>query len=567
MAIRTVTFDQLPGGKFVGGGADTLALSGNSTDMFDLTQAEFSGFTTITTDAAFRIKMTGAQFDGITTIEGTWYNRLQIVGSIVDIRGKSISQVWGIDIDPNATVYANELSKLDYVDAFYTKGETLRFFGTLSDADRALAHNSGYDKVVDDTGLETTNPPPVISNLSEEQRLVRPGEIVLLDAASDATVSDDQGTIRRVFVEVKSGFSSDYARIVSTDRLNFIKDSSGDFAIYFDGIKIGNYSKSAYGGYSDLFFGFSDNATQEAVDYILHHIEFVRDSSSIYDSAVTVTVTDKGGLTDSKTVIMKGVDGSGTGGPNHSPLPPIFSTQVVSEGALAGSVIGTVRAFDVDLDALSYSITNNYDGLFRLQENGDLVLTRALDFEQRSTYTFQATASDGRGGVSIASSITFKVSDVIGERVTGTVSAEKILGGKGKDKLSGAGGNDTVGGGVDNDTLTGGTGKDVFVLDTKPNKKTNFDVITDFNVKDDTIYLNDAMFPKLGKGTISKPGKLNKNFFTIGDKAKGANDYLIYNNKTGVLSYDADGLGKGKAVEIAKLSTKLKMTAADFLII
>ncbi|MGO4706342.1 hypothetical protein AB4072_11295 [Microvirga sp. 2MCAF38] len=37
--------------------------------------------------------------------------------------------------------------------------------------------------------------------------------------------------------------------------------------------------------------------------------------------------------------------------------------------------------------------------------------------------------------------------------------------------------------------------------------------------------------------------------------------------KKGVLSYDADGSGAGKAVVIAALPKKLKMTSADFLII
>ena len=45
------------------------------------------------------------------------------------------------------------------------------------------------------------------------------------------------------------------------------------------------------------------------------------------------------------------------------------------------------------------------------------------------------------------------------------------------------------------------------------------------------------------------------------------NDYLIYNKTTGVLYYDQDGSGSAKAVEIASLSKKLKMTAADFMVI
>ncbi|MGO4571141.1 hypothetical protein [Microvirga sp. 2TAF3] len=43
--------------------------------------------------------------------------------------------------------------------------------------------------------------------------------------------------------------------------------------------------------------------------------------------------------------------------------------------------------------------------------------------------------------------------------------------------------------------------------------------------------------------------------------------YLICDAKKGVLYYDADGSGKGKAVEIATLKKGLKMTYADFFVI
>ena len=49
-----------------------------------------------------------------------------------------------------------------------------------------------------------------------------------------------------------------------------------------------------------------------------------------------------------------------------------------------------------------------------------------------------------------------------------------------------------------------------------------------------------------------KPGKLNKGFFAL-NKAKDKNDYIIFKSKTGVLSYDADGSGKAKAVDFAVL--------------
>ena len=42
---------------------------------------------------------------------------------------------------------------------------------------------------------------------------------------------------------------------------------------------------------------------------------------------------------------------------------------------------------------------------------------------------------------------------------------------------------------------------------------------------------------------------------------------MLYDKKTGILSYDADGSGRGKAVEFAKLAKNLKMTEKDFFVI
>jgi Ca2+-binding RTX toxin-like protein len=139
-----------------------------------------------------------------------------------------------------------------------------------------------------------------------------------------------------------------------------------------------------------------------------------------------------------------------------------------------------------------------------------------------------------------------------------------IISDAGKDKLSGMGGRDILDAGLGNDTLTGGTGKDIFVFNSKlgtaaADRKVNFDTIRDFKVADDTIWLDRAVFKKLGKDGI-----LNKSYFTIGTQAKDKNDYVVYDSKKGVLYYDADGSGKGLAVEFAQLSKGLKMTYKDF---
>jgi Ca2+-binding RTX toxin-like protein len=143
-----------------------------------------------------------------------------------------------------------------------------------------------------------------------------------------------------------------------------------------------------------------------------------------------------------------------------------------------------------------------------------------------------------------------------------------LKGGAGNDRLFGSTAADKLYGGTGKDTMTGGKGKDAFVFDTKPNKKTNLDKIVDYNVKDDSVYLDNAIFKKLGgKGSEFAPAKLSKAFFKIGDSAKDRNDYVVYDNKKGVLYYDADGSGGGKAVEIATLKKNLKMTSLDVFVI
>ncbi|WP_457094000.1 hypothetical protein [Microvirga sp. P5_D2] len=96
----------------------------------------------------------------------------------------------------------------------------------------------------------------------------------------------------------------------------------------------------------------------------------------------------------------------------------------------------------------------------------------------------------------------------------------------------------------------------------------NFDTITDFKPGEDKILLDNAVFKKLGKlGTEAAPAALSKKYFKIGAQAGDKNDYLVYNKKTGVLSYDPDGNGSKDAIEIAKLSKNLKLSYLDFGII
>jgi VCBS repeat-containing protein len=253
---------------------------------------------------------------------------------------------------------------------------------------------------------------------------------------------------------------------------------------------------------------------------------------------------------------------------NDAPWNLSLSNAKIEENATAGNEIGKLTASDPEGGSFSYELVDNAGGRFTLDATGTLKVADGskLDFEQAMSHTVKVRVKDA-AGATFEKSLTVQVTDVAAETVTGTGTADILTGGAGKDVFKGGAGDDKVSGGAGNDTLWGEKGKDVFVFDTtlgtsSTDRRVNFDTIKDFSVRDDSIHLDNAIFKKLGK-----VGQLNKSYFTIGDKAKDKNDYIVYNSKTGVLSYDADGSGKGKAVEFAQLSRNLKMTEKDFFVI
>ena len=68
---------------------------------------------------------------------------------------------------------------------------------------------------------------------------------------------------------------------------------------------------------------------------------------------------------------------------------------------------------------------------------------------------------------------------------------DKLYGGNGKDNLQGQDGNDVLFGGDGKDWLKGGDGRDAFAFDTALGAN-NVDKIIDFNVRDDSVYLDNC---------------------------------------------------------------------------
>jgi hypothetical protein len=244
-----------------------------------------------------------------------------------------------------------------------------------------------------------------------------------------------------------------------------------------------------------------------------------------------------------------------------APSVPDLKGASVQENAAAGTAIGELSAQDPNPgDGLRFDLIDTAGGRFALEGSKLVVAAGArLDYEQSASHTIVVRVTDD-GGIAHDRSFTIQVGDVDVERIYGTAGA---------DVLTGTGGREILYGFMGKDTLTGGAGQDTFVFDSRPHKTRNADTITDFNVNDDGIWLENKVFAKLEKkGTEMNPAQLKKSFFTVGDKAKDQNDYIVYDKSKGVLYYDADGSGsRYKQVEIATLSKKLKMTHKDFFVI
>ena len=139
---------------------------------------------------------------------------------------------------------------------------------------------------------------------------------------------------------------------------------------------------------------------------------------------------------------------------------------------------------------------------------------------------------------------------------TGTSGSDQILANAGADYLCGRGGADQ---------LTGGAGKDKFVFDTAFDG--SIDEILDFNPREDVFYLDNAIFTKLGSGSLVNPRKIMSTNLEDGPGAKpdDSNDFIIYDSSTGNLSYDADGSGAGQRLSSPILRPGLRSRRRQFL--
>ena len=260
-------------------------------------------------------------------------------------------------------------------------------------------------------------------------------------------------------------------------------------------------------------------------------------------------------------------------------LPGLASWQVLADPKLrlAGPV-GSVFADDdagLGLDA-RLQFTTTAAGTYVLEMSGVGVLT--------GTYTLQAQNHAVRDDVySVSSAATRVIEGANGgtDQLLTSVSyvlaagswietlattnangttAINLTGNEVAQTLVGNAGKNVIDGGAGADQLWGKAGQDTFGFSSPLGG--GVDKVMDFNARDDTIRLDDALFTTLPVGSLAKSA------FYSGAAAHDADDRIIYDPASHRLYYDPDGTGAQAAIAFAELyGGNLRLTNSDFVVI
>ena len=273
---------------------------------------------------------------------------------------------------------------------------------------------------------------------------------------------------------------------------------------------------------------------------------------------------------------------SETGGSGNDTIRSSISFSLADKDHAVGSIENLTLTGTANLDATGNGLDNILTG-----NAGDNHLDgmkgsdRMIGGMGNDIYTVESAGDivdeTGGGGIdTVISSITFNLaganalgtienltlSGSSGINATGNSAANVLTGNSGGNVLSGGLGNDTLIGSGGLDTLTGGAGSDTFVFDVKPNASRNLDKITDFShAEGDKIALDHDIYTAFGSSGVTSDN------LVLGTKALQPDDLLIFNASTGALSYDADGSGRGAAIQIATLSNVSTLAFSDFSLI
>ncbi|NJL50341.1 MAG: hypothetical protein HC909_01095 [Blastochloris sp.] len=285
---------------------------------------------------------------------------------------------------------------------------------------------------------------------------------------------------------------------------------------------------------------------------------------------------------------------------NHLILDGLNAVEALNDGVISVSEVIAVNGWiqedkareqyfvelhgdDEDGEETGYHLVQNDGG--SLQYRGQNLINTVADGIYHIGFDIRDERfdnEDGNPNATVADVTTWLNSFVLGKSIMwGTSAGDKLVGLNDVDTLNGEGGddclygnagNDTLNGGDGCDTLCGGHGDDVLVgglgrdilygnagADTfvfaalEPGVP---DVIKDFKHGEDKIVL----------GFLDVPdGGFTADNFVAGTAAKDADDWVIWDARTGCLYFDADGTGQdAEQMLIATLNKSAQLAWSDF---
>ena len=366
---------------------------------------------------------------------------------------------------------------------------------------------------------------------------------------------------------------------------------SGTLTSYDDKYKDGSYIKVSgslnYNGSTEIGYALLSDASNFSGDDTIKLIlpTTIYDDINIASGLGNDTITIEGGGSHlninagagNDIISLKGGDHYANGGTGNDTYIINNTTDIITEDADAGT--------DTVQSSIAYTLASNFENLTLTGTaaingtgntlnntltgnaaanvlNGGAGNDTMVGGKGNDTYYVDATgdvvteAANAGTDAIITTLSTYSISALTNiENLSYTGSSDAVLTGNTlANTLTGSTGNDTLAGGLGNDILTGGSGSDIFIFDTVANASKNKDTITDFTSGTDHIQFSKAIFTGLG----SSVGNLTESQFWSGagvTKAHDVDDRIIYNTTSGALYYDADGSGKGAAVQVALIGT------------
>lgn len=253
---------------------------------------------------------------------------------------------------------------------------------------------------------------------------------------------------------------------------------------------------------------------------------------------------------------------------------------------------------DTVIAGFNYTLADNVENLISHNRTDTLVETgNALDnvIDVDGNYTAWYGTGDGYGGSDIVdggagadtmsaggSSDTYYVdnagdvvienagegaADTVISSVSYTLAANvenMVLTGTSDINATGNSSNNVLTGNGGNNILTGGGGADTFVFNTALGAA-NVDTIADFASGNDHMQLDLNVF-----GGIGATGTLSSNAFGSGagmTAAATVDQHIVHDTSSGMLYYDADGLGGIDSVAFATMTSAPTLSAADFAVV